>query len=97
MANGVSYQTCGLAQKTKMITEQEQYDAENQIPIAKSNFKLGLMVLRNDIEWLAEELANAADTPDKLEALIVDLQKRYEELRNSNPKLWEDEMPSDRQ
>lgn len=60
---------------------------EPQIPIAKANFRNGLVVLRNDIEWLAETLANMADTPDQLDALIAALQKRYEELKKANPNL----------
>ena len=70
-----------------MITEQEQNAPENQIPIAKANFRNGLVVLRNDIDYLAETLAGAMDNPDQLENLIVKLQSKYEELRKVNPNL----------
>lgn len=60
-----------------------------QIPLAKANFRNGLVVLRNDIDWLAEELAKGMDTPDKLESLIVELQKHYEEIRKVSPKIWD--------
>ena len=65
----------------------EQYEPGSLIPLAKASFINGLVAIRNDIEWLAEELAKTADTPDKLEALIVELQKQYEEIRKANPNL----------
>lgn len=56
----------------------ENFENEEMIPLAKANFKSGLVVLRNNIDWLAEELASTMDTPDQLDSLIVELQKRYE-------------------
>ena len=65
----------------------EEVDAKNQVPIAKSNFRLGLTVLYKDLDYLADELAKAVETPDALDALISKLQGRYEELRKANPNL----------
>jgi hypothetical protein len=72
------------------MSNNETYNPDSSIKAsAKANFRVGLVALRNDIEWLAEELAKTADTPDKLEALIVELQKQYEELRKVSPKIWD--------
>ena len=72
-----------------MISEQEQYDSENQIPLAKSNLRLALMVLYRDLDYLAEELVKAVGTLDALDGLICRLQSKYEEIRKVSPKIWD--------
>ena len=68
---------------------ENEFNGEPQIPIAKANFRLGVIPLRNDPKWLAEMLAGAMDNPDALDALINELQKQYEELCKVSPKIWD--------
>ena len=62
---------------------------------AKANFKIGLTGVRNELSFIAEEISETLDSADELDTLISILQEKLSE--KTNPRLWEDEIPRDRQ